>query len=434
MHVSSSARRSVQLLVAFLLFSAVVAAEKPSRQARLEWWIQDLEFFARTFPEKQVDFPKLYNPKKFRKELDQLEFAIPRISDSEIVLRLMRLVASANVSHTRVYPQEEFEFHHYPVRFFWCSDGATLISAAEPYKPALGARIVRIGPMTPERLEAAIAPFVPHENQFWLHAKSPDFMLTREVADHFGLAKPDGSLELTLVRRGSRPFKVQIAPSAGDTSLISLAEALKLPTPLFRKRPDDFYWYEYLAGSHALYIQYTSCQNDPKKPFKDFARELFGFIDGLQPPQRVDRVIIDLRNNSGGDSSVINPLLQGLRSRPGLSEPGRLYTLIGKNTFSSGMMNAVELRKGLHAILVGEPSGSAPNEYGEVRNFVLPNSNIGITYTTKFFRLLEDSNPPAVYPDVTVYRSTEDLLTSRDPALETALKYQVDAAKARASK
>lgn len=434
MHLSSTRRRSLHIFVIWLLFTAAGGAEKPSPAARLEWWIQDLEFFARTFPAKQVDFPKLYDRARFRKEIDNLELAIPRISDSEIVLRLMRLVASAKVSHTRVYPQEELEFHHYPVRFFWCSDGATVISAAEQYKPALGARIVRIGPMTPEQLEAAISPFVPHENQFWLHAKSPDFMLTREVADHFGLAKPDGSIELTLLRRGSQPFKVQIAPSAGDTSLISLSEALKLPTPLFRKRPDDFYWYEYLAGSHALYIQYTSCQNDPKKPFKDFAQELFGFIDGLQPPQQVERVIIDLRNNSGGDSSVINPLLQGLRSRPHLSEPGRLYTLISKNTFSSGMMNAVELRKGLHAILVGEPSGGAPNEYGEVRSFVLPNSNINITYATKYFRLLEDSNPSAVYPDLTVYRTTEDLLTSRDPALETALKHAISVEKRSASK
>jgi hypothetical protein len=434
-------RRSLQITItaAVLLGSVLSSAyalpvEKPKREERLGWWIEDLEFFARTFPAAQVDFPKLYNPARFRKEIDDLELAIPRISDSEIVLRLMGVVASGNVAHTRVYSQEDLEFHNYPLRFAWYSDGAALIRAKEEYKSALGARIMRIGSMTPEQLEAAIAPFVPHENEFWLHAMSPELMLTQEVADHFALAKPDGSIEMTFVRPGGQPFKLQIAPSAANTPLVSAAEALKLPTPLFHKRPDDYYWYEYLADSHALYIQFNSCQNDPKKPFKDFARELFGFVDSLQAPQEIERVIIDLRDNSGGNSSVIDPLLQGLRSRPRLSEPGHLYTLISKNTFSSGMMNAVELRRDLHAILIGEPSGSAPNEYGEIKNFVLPNSKIEITYATKYFRLLKDSNPSAVYPDVTVYRSTEDFLTGRDRVLETALKHAISEEKRSASK
>ncbi|HMC30087.1 MAG TPA: hypothetical protein VKL99_04575, partial [Candidatus Angelobacter sp.] len=292
MAVTFPFRRFLHIAVATTILAIPLAldgyapvAEKPTRQARLEWWIQDLEFLVREFPAVQVDFPKLYNPARFRKEIDDLELAIPRISDSEIVLRLMRLVAAGKVAHTRVYPQDELEFHHYPAQFFWYSDGAALTSTKEEYKSALGARIVRIGSMTPEQLEAAIAPFVPHENQFWLHAMSPDFMLTQEVAEHFRLAEADGSIELTFVRSGGQPFQLRIAPSTVDTHLISVAEALKIPTPLFRKRLDDWYWYEYLADSHALYIQYSRCRNDPKKPFRDFAQELFRFVDGLQPPQ-----------------------------------------------------------------------------------------------------------------------------------------------------
>ena len=427
------AAAAVLLLSALICQGYVTAAEKPSRQARLDWWIQDLEFFARKFPTAQVDFTKLYNPAKFRKELDDLELAIPRISDGEIVLRLRRLVASGKMAHTAVYVQDELEFHRYPAQFFWYSDGAVLTSTKEEYKSALGARIVRIGSMTPEQLEAAVAAFISHENQFWLHVMSPDLMLTQEIAEHFRLANADGSIELTLVQAGGQPFRLRIAPSPADTHLISVAEALKLPTPLFRKRIDEWYWYEYLPDSHALYIQYSRCRNNPKKPFKDFAQELFRFVDG-QPPQEIERVIVDLRLNSGGDSSVIDPLLEGLRSRPKLSERGHLYTLISKSTFSSGMMNTVKLRKDLHAILIGEPSGSPPNEYGEVKSFVLPNSKVEITYTTRFFRLIENSNPPAVEPDVKVFRSTEDLLQGRDRVLETALKYQIGAAKTSASK
>lgn len=73
--------------------------------------------------------------------------------------------------------------------------------------------------------------------------------------------------------------------------------------------------------------------------------------------------------------------------------------------------------------MVGEPSGSPPNEYGEIKDFTLPNSKIDVQYTTRYFRLLTDSNPPTLEPDLTVHRSLADFLRGRDPALDVALKH-----------
>ena len=206
--------------------------------------------------------------------------------------------------------------------------------------------------------------------------------------------------------------------------MISATDALKLPAPLFRKRPDDWYWYEYLPDSRALYIQYSKCQDNPKKSFKEFVGDVFRFVDSLHGPDEVERVIVDLRFNSGGDSSVIDPLIEGLQSRPRLTASGRLYALIGRETFSSGMMAAVQLRRDLYAILMGEPTGSPPNEYGEVKRFTLPNSKIIVRYTTKYFRLLKNSNPEAVEPDVLIQRSIADFLSGHDQVLEAAIKHQ----------
>lgn len=150
---------------------------------------------------------------------------------------------------------------------------------------------------------------------------------------------------------------------------------------------------------------------------------MFRFVDGAHGANKVERVIVDLRFNSGGDSGVIDPLIDGLKSRPWLSTRGRLYVLTGSGTYSSGMMAAVEFRDSLHALLVGEPSGSPPNEYGEIKDFILPNSKIDVQYTTRYFRLLADSNPQTLEPDLTVHRSLADFLSGRDPVLEVALKH-----------
>jgi|SRR5579864_2287063 len=388
-------------------------------------WREDLEFFDQRFLSVQVDSDKLYPLAEFHDDVADLERDARSLSDSEVILRLMRIVAKAGVAHNTVETEGKLDFHPYPLQFFWYSDGAAVTRAPEEYKVALGARIVRIGSMTPEEFESAVSPYLSYENLPLLHDLSPDFMMNREVADHFGLADADGVLEFTLERPGAKQFRLRVTPVSADSQehMISATEALHLPDPLYRKRPNSWYWYEYLADSRSLYIQYNRCRNDPKKSFKAFTQELFRFVDDLRNPKKIERVIVDLRFNSGGDSSIVEPLLEGLKSRSRLSAKGHLYALIGRSTFSSWMMAAINFREDLHAILIGEASGSKPNEYGEVKTLTLPNSEIKIRYTTKYFQLLQDSDPLALEPDIPIRRSIADFLSGQDQVLDAALKH-----------
>ncbi|HET7873764.1 MAG TPA: hypothetical protein VFL42_14710, partial [Terriglobales bacterium] len=288
-----------------------VQAPATTREDR---WRADLKFFAEQFPQAQMDFGKLYPGKSFHRELGQLEQELPQLSDSEVIFRFMRLVASARVAHNTVYwPEGALAFHSYPLQMAWYSDGLAVIAAGEEYKAALGTRVVRIGTMTPEQLESAVATYIAHENLPWLQQLSPSFMVKQEVAAHFGLAAQDGSIELTLAKAGTAPFRLRVAPLAPGThpNVVSVFDELHIPQPLYRKQPAANYWYEYLPESHTLFIQYNRCSEDPKKPFKDFADELFRITD--DQGNAVQRVVVDLRFNQGGDSSVVKPLVYGLR-------------------------------------------------------------------------------------------------------------------------
>jgi hypothetical protein len=419
----------VRVAIAMALVIAAGAAGACAQVApagREDRWRQDLEFFASQFPAVQMDFKKLYAPAKFQEEVRNLERDLPQISDSEVILRLMRLVAAAKVAHTTVYePKGSLAFHRYPLQFYWYADGAAVTAAAQEYTAALGARIVKIGAMTPEQLESAVAPYISHENQPWLHQVSPNFMLTQEAALHFGLAAADGSIELTLKKPDAEPFHLRVAPLAAGAkpTMISAIDAFHIPAPLYRKQPNSYYWYEYLPENRALFIQYNRCAEDPKKPFQDFVDELFRFADGQSDPPQIERVIVDLRFNQGGDSRVIQPLLEGLKAHPRLSSKGHIYALVGRATFSSGLLAAFNLRDNLHAILIGEPIGGKPNGYGEVKMLTLPNSQIEVQYCTKYFQLIKRSDPSALEPNLTVLRSTADFLNGRDPVLDAALKH-----------
>ena len=124
--------------------------------------------------------------------------------------------------------------------------------------------------------------------------------------------------------------------------------------------------------------------------------------------------MVDLRGTGGGDSSVIRPLLEGLRER---SAGGRVAALIDAGTYSSATMNARDLDE-LGAVLVGEPTGDAPGGWGEVRTFALPNSGIRVGVSSYF----HGGSGAQVVPDVAVVPDVRAWLDGVDPVLEAALR------------
>lgn len=199
--------------------------------------------------------------------------------------------------------------------------------------------------------------------------------------------------------------------------LVSISDALHIPAGLAHKKPGAFYWHEYLPDAKALYIQYNKCHDSPANPFKAFTSKVLAFADS----NTVQRVVVDLRFNSGGDSTVINPLLAGLKSRPALSAKGHLYALISNRTYSSAMITAERFRNDLQAILVGEATGGKPNHYGQAASFALPRSKLGVQYSTKHLGGIK-GNAPSVEPDIPVPRRLTDFVAGRDRALDTALR------------
>jgi hypothetical protein len=72
----------------------------------------------------------------------------------------------------------------------------------------------------------------------------------------------------------------------------------------------------------------------------------------------VDRVVVDLRENGGGSSSVLVPLLAGLEQRAAagrLNLRTQLVGLINAGTFSAAMDNATLIRA-LGGRLAGQPT------------------------------------------------------------------------------
>jgi hypothetical protein len=376
-------------------------------------FVQDIEALATDLPRLHANLFFQLNRADFDREVEALKARVPELRDHEVVTGLLRIAALPGDAHTAISPSGYPLFRRLPMRLRFLADGLTVTAAGPGAERLLGGRLVRIGALDAAAVVDRLAPVVSHENAAWLRAQVPAYLTYPEILHaQRVIADPELTPVTVLAPDGSTvqaDLEARVAGQEGP--LQDATEAGHLP--LYRQRPQENYWYTW-AEPDVLFLQYNRCQDAPADPMSSFARRVFDEID-RRPPRAF---VVDLRANGGGNSAVIDPLLQGLRSRRYLADSGRLFALIGNNTFSSAMMNALTLRQENGAILVGEPTGGKPNGYGEVRTFTLPNTALTVSYSTRFFRLLTDSDPDSVFPQVEAGVSSADYRAGRDPALE----------------
>jgi hypothetical protein len=363
----------------------------------------------------QKDFALLYPT--FDAEIAAIDNDLPHLSDAEVYLRLTRLIASAHVGHNSIEIPAGMGFlNRLPLSFQWFADGLGVTEASSEYIAALGARVLSIGGMKPEQLTTEIAPYISRENDIQLRNAAPFFMTAAGMLRHFNLVGEDGTVHLELETLQGKSLTLKVGLADRRVARIGVTEGLHVPPLFFYSHARAKYWFEYLAPSHTLYVQYNVCANDPQLPFNEFAKQVLAAADA----NTVKRVVIDLRGNGGGDSRVINPLVHGLNLR--VKSVGPFYVLIGPNTFSSAIDNAVTLRRELSAVLAGEPTGGMPDGYGEVKRLTLPNSKLVIRYSSKRWGPKGDDVPTTLRPDIAAPLKLADLIAGRDPVLDAVLK------------
>jgi hypothetical protein len=187
--------------------------------------------------------------------------------------------------------------------------------------------------------------------------------------------------------------------------------------PLTLRQRQLNYWYEVDVARRTLVFQYNVCQTRPDLTMQSVANA----IVPLLASGAIDKVVIDVRFNGGGDSSVINPLGLALLDWPGSRDPNRLKILTGTQTYSSALTNAFQLKGFTSARSFGEtPGGNTDFSFGEVRAVTLPYSQQQMQFGTKRFSL--SSTSALLTPDQTIVWDWISYRAGVDPVLEAALR------------
>jgi hypothetical protein len=272
-------------------------------------------------------------------------------------------------------------------------------------------------------------------------SKDSEQAVTRAFGDYIrypqllnGLGLQSQSDRIVLTVRGAdgktRTTEVYVAPRdpdfsriAGHPTWVTVFQNSPDPLPLYLKDRRSPYWFETLRDQpKTLYFQFNLVVNSQTETLQQFLDRLFKFIDENQ----IDKLIIDMRWNNGGNTLLLQPLINGLIRHDKLNQTGKLFVIIGRYTFSAAINAAASINANTNAIFVGEPTPTGPNFVGESNIITLPYSKLRVSISDLYWQNTWTMDTrtwlaPLLYVPVTF----EAYKSKRDPALETILAYPI---------
>jgi hypothetical protein len=333
-------------------------------------WNEDLDYFAETLPETHPELFHTLSEKDFLTAIEKLRCRLAERSHHQIIVELAAIVASVNDGHSRLTlpmisgsdlttghtstpppADEAMIFNHYPVRFYIYSDGLYVRRIGAENAAFAGAKVLKIGQLSAQEAMAAVSRIVQRDNDLQLQHLTPSFLVIPEVLSALGIINDPAQGGFVLKTGDGEEQEIVLSPVApGSTVDWVDAGDRESNKPLYLRYRDANFWFEHLPEQKTVYWQYNEVYDMPKESIAKFALRLTDFM----AQKDVRKLVIDLRFNSGGDNSLNRSLLLALIRSPALRDPGSLFVITGRGTFSAAMMFALDLEKQTPAIFIGE--------------------------------------------------------------------------------
>jgi hypothetical protein len=385
----------------------------------------------------------------FLREAEALKAALPSLTEEQRVVRAMRLVASVQDGHTKLEPDTPAFADWYPVRLYEFTDGLFVTSAHRSVSELAGARVLEIAGRPADGIVAEARKLLGADNAF--DSKERLYAVhSAALMRGLGYAAPDGRLRVKCRLRDGTVVERSLAPRRADD-------------PRYKAEESTFEWQfrtevfglpfgrdrDWVSAYQGLPASTFDTEDTSRPPHLTCRRELVArpmpqqdayfvqlnqvndttFVAFFQTVLReVDRVkprrlILDWRYNYGGDGSRVNFMIREFIKRSDDPPWKELYLLTGRKTFSAAIMALDVFLKHTQYTIVGEPTGSALNHFGDPTVRKYPLTGLRLTVSTLRHQLSRSDDLSEFIPvDVPAPFSFADYAAGRDPAVDPILR------------
>ena len=219
-----------------------------------------------------------------------------------------------------------------PVRLKYIDGLIYIVKATDEYNDILYSEVLSINNIPVKQLFKEIEEMIAYSTNEFLYTQVEDIF-------HNGIKLRS----LPSINSDCEVFEFQVLK---DNNIIKR----KLTKSDIRLRQDDNYTYNIIDG--VMHIIYSSCVEKYEGQMLEFVNK----ISDEANKNNITKFIIDIRNNRGGNSEIIKPLIEFLKNK-------EVITLTDKYVFSGGRFALYDLKK-IGSLTVGTGIGTTLNCFG----------------------------------------------------------------------
>jgi hypothetical protein len=295
-------------------------------------------------------------------------------SDSLLVYqtKLLQAIAHIRDGHSGFVSLDK-TFGTLPIYIAPFSDGYYIIATSKEYQDLLGGRLIRIGSYDLKETLQKLKTISNSSNLQGFNKNLAQYLNKPGLLYGLGISKTPDSTYF-LIELNGKQNGIYVTSTIQSPGLITYLGQNNIPLPFYLQNRDQNYWYHVLPDSSSLYVALNSIENMSKISFPVFVKQL----DTIIRASNIQRLIIDIRLNGGGDNFLNVYLLKLIQDHPQLNQKDRLFLITGFRTFSAAINLYADLENFTGATMIGEPVGDMINFPGDAKHFQLPAFNISM--------------------------------------------------------
>ncbi len=383
-------------------------------------WVADLNYLANEIQRLHANFDDIYSVAELNAKISGIEQKIPTLSDQEIVFALLELIGSLDNGHNILIPTNgaKGSLPRLPVQFYWFSDGLYIVNAREGFEHLIGNQVTHIADRSFIEVLDSAKSLNARNNEMqhlWL---APYFIAMPDVLHGLGITNSPDEVAISVVSQDGTRQKVTL--SGIDWQFVGLPKLPHLQTetqPKYLARHNENYWFEFVAED-LLFLQFNTVQDSRDERLADFSDRLVNAIN----TRDVQNLVVDLRHNPGGNGSILRSLVKAIIYFEAARPDGKLFVITGRGTYSAGQDFLTSIDRFTDVIIVGEPSGSRPNRFGEAGWFRLPYSGLSGIISTQYHQSSSAEDARIwIAPHIPVFMTADEYFNGQDPALNAIL-------------
>ncbi len=367
---------------------------------------EDFKFLVKNLEEIHPN-PFLFMSKdELEKALKHLAQSSKDINETSFFFELMKIFSKIKDSHTRVKGIGTIlSGIKYPIRLKYLGNKYYISSIDCENKEHIGSAVLSLNQIPIEDVVSKMSEIITYENQVVRSNAIEQWVYEPDLLKYLGIV--DNSLILE-VRTDKGVIKLKPNDIPEEELYNPRTENIKNSETL---RPKGLYWTKYYQNLNTYYLQYNECEDITEE-------EINGIVKEIQNKE-IKFVVVDLRNNLGGSSLILDPLTQFLYENQDKYIP---IVFLSNITYSAAIINALNILDCKNSISIGTKTSGSPTKFGETTTISLPNTNIAIVISTKYFEEKGYEFGQPLIPKIQTEQTIEEYLNGVDMDWKEFLK------------